>query len=259
MLCEIDGQKVDDAIHQINRYLAGRNHVGGFSGGKDSVVIKRLAEMSGIDVSWTYNVTGIDPPELIRFIKQRHADVSWRFPKKPFFARVPEKGMPTRGFRWCCEEYKEARLPRGTVFVAGIRAEESPRRARDWGAFTTHKRSNTSVLSPILDWNEGDVWAFIEQENLPYCSLYDEDFSRLGCVGCPLSSVKAKCREFGRWPKYKRLWWVACQELWDRRKGTRQRDGREWFASALFYGPDDFFDWWLNNKRTLPKGKGALD
>ena len=249
--------RIDSAISAMRKHEPPGGYVGGFSGGKDSVVIKRLAVIAAVDVAWRYNVTGIDPPELIRFIKRHHPGVSWRFAKKPFFQRVPEKGIPTRRFRWCCEEYKECPPPKGSVFVAGTRAEESPRRAKAWGEFSKHKRSNTWTLSPIIDWTEADVWDFIEQENLPYCSLYDEDFSRLGCVGCPLSSTIAKRREFKRWPRYEMLWRKALHELWLRRAGTRQRDGREWFGSTLFGGEDDLWEWWIDNNRALPKAKGT--
>lgn len=29
-----------------------------------------------------------------------------------------------------------------------------------------------TVLNPIIDWTEADVWGYIEDETLPYCSLY---------------------------------------------------------------------------------------
>ena len=46
-----------------------------FSGGKDSCVIKELARMAGVAFLPVYNVTTIDPPELVRFIKREHPDV----------------------------------------------------------------------------------------------------------------------------------------------------------------------------------------
>lgn len=248
---------VGRALHRLISHEPPGGYVGGFSGGKDSVVIKRLAEIAGVRIVWRYNVTSIDPPELIRFIKAHHKDVAWRFAKKPFFQRMPEKGIPTRQFRWCCEEYKECRPPKGSIFVAGTRAEESPRRAKAWGTFSKHKRSGTWTLSPILDWSEGEVWEFIADEGLPYCSLYDEDFSRLGCVGCPLSSTIAKKREFKRWPRYETLWKKALHELWLRRAGTKQRDGREWFGSALFADEGALWEWWIDNNRTLPKAEAG--
>jgi len=44
------------------------------------------------------------------------------------------------------------------------------------------------MVAPIFDWTDEDVWAYIRDRNLPYCSLYDEGFKRLGCIGCPMAS-----------------------------------------------------------------------
>ena len=51
-----------------------------YSGGKDSIVIKRLAEMAGVKFEAHYNVTSVDPPELVRFIKKQK-DVYFDVPK----------------------------------------------------------------------------------------------------------------------------------------------------------------------------------
>ena len=85
------------ALLQANAPSDGAPYYGCFSGGKDSVVIKELARMAGVPVEWHYNVI-IDPPELMRFIKQRHPDVKWlRCKHGPFFNRIKQKLMlPTR-------------------------------------------------------------------------------------------------------------------------------------------------------------------
>ena len=101
------------ALLQMHAPADGSPYYGCFSGGKDSVVIKELARMAGVKIEWHYNVI-IDPPELMRFIKDHHPDVEWIYAthkrgplkgqrKSHFFRRIKEKLLvPTRFRRWCC-------------------------------------------------------------------------------------------------------------------------------------------------------------
>lgn len=225
-------------------------YYGCFSGGKDSCVIKELAEMAGVAIDWHYNVTTIDPPELIYFMREHHPDVIWERNKRGrnFFAALVAKGFPTRRFRWCCSEFKEGNLPAGRRVVFGIRAVESPRRAANWQLFTRHRKTGDYVVNPILHWRDDDVWRFIHERNLPYCTLYDEGWKRLGCIGCPMSGRVGRRRDFARWPGYERAWRRAFSQLWDRRAGTMQRNGNPWSGSALFGSSDEMFDWWVNDE-----------
>ena len=40
-----------------------------FSGGKDSVVVKRLLDMAGVPYTARFSRTSVDPPELLDFIR----------------------------------------------------------------------------------------------------------------------------------------------------------------------------------------------
>jgi len=219
-----------------------------FSGGKDSVVLKRIAEMAGVRFVPVYHVTTIDPPELVQFIKRVHPDVRWSRPKRPMMALVPERGLPTRKMRWCCQEFKEQSVSGGWQ-ATGVRAAESPRRKAAWKTVTrwTARGPETWMLAPILYWSDEDVWKFIRDQHVPYCSLYDEGFKRLGCVGCPMAG-NGRTRQFARWPRYEALWRKAAHKLWNRRVGSMQRDGvTEWFGSAFFANADEMFAWWCGN------------
>lgn len=107
----------------------------GFSGGKDSVVVLDLVRRSGVKHEVYYSATGIDPPELVRFIKKYYPDVIWKRPNykghKSFFGMIPaHHAVPTKLARWCCDELKK--FPTLSVplkiRIMGIRAEESVRR-----------------------------------------------------------------------------------------------------------------------------------
>lgn len=229
-----------------------------FSGGKDSITIKRLADMAGVPYEARYRVTTIDPPPLVRFIREHHPDVIWDHPKVPFFALMPRRGIPMRKGRWCCQEYKETKTTGGRVGILGVRAAESPRRAANWTVFSKHGPGNKPSLAPILHWPDDAVWEFIRSEQLPYCNLYDQGFKRLGCVGCPMAREAGRKMEFARWPRYERLWRQAFDRLWERKAGTLQKrgpnKGKEWMFSAKFRTAREAFDWWLSDA-SLPKGE----
>lgn len=80
-------------------------------------------------------------------------------------------------------------------------------------------RTTKTLVNPIIDWEEEDVWEFLNDNNIPHCSLYDEGFKRLGCIGCPLSGSKNMERDFARWPKYKELYIKAFQRMIDNHPG----------------------------------------
>ena len=79
-------------------------------------------------------------------------------------------------------------------------------------------RTRKTMVNPIVDWTEDDVWGFLDGNNIPHCCLYDEGFTRLGCIGCPLSGTSGMIRDFERWPKYKELYLRAFGKMLDARK-----------------------------------------
>lgn len=80
-------------------------------------------------------------------------------------------------------------------------------------------RTTKTLVNPIIDWEEEDVWEFLNSNGIQHCSLYDEGFKRLGCIGCPLSGSKNMERDFARWPKYKELYIKAFQRMIDNHPG----------------------------------------
>ena len=67
--------KVNLSIKRLKEFEPKEGYYLAFSGGKDSIVIKKLAEIAGVRFDSHYNNTTIDPPELIYFIRKFHPDV----------------------------------------------------------------------------------------------------------------------------------------------------------------------------------------
>lgn len=78
------------------------------------------------------------------------------------------------------------------------------------------------LVSPIFNWTDKDVWYFLnEVAKVPHCSLYDEGYTRIGCILCPMSTPKSKLRDIKRFPHVKRNWIEAIKSI--RRVGGIKR------------------------------------
>lgn len=72
--------KVETAIKRIKMFEPEEGYYLSFSGGKDSVTVKALIDMANVKYDAHYNVTSVDPPELVQFIKREHPDVIFEYP-----------------------------------------------------------------------------------------------------------------------------------------------------------------------------------
>lgn len=277
--------KVEKAIQRLQTYEPPEGYYLCFSGGKDSCVIKALADMAGVKYDAHYSVSSVDPPELVRFIKEAHPDVIFDIPKdkngRPvsMWTLIANDTMPpTRIARYCCRYLKE-NGGKGRLKVTGVRWGESVNRKNSHSEVTfadkktlkiieeeldemdyavTKKgnavlrldnrenarivemcyKNHTTMVNPIIDWTEEEVWEFLKENHIPYCSLYDEGFKRLGCIGCPMGRKEQRLYELERWPKYKNLYLIAFGKMLEQRKA---RDRGE-----LWTTPEEVMEWWID-------------
>ena len=220
-----------------------------FSGGKDSCVIKHLASVAGVRFDPWYNNTTIDPPELVRFIKRHHGDVRWSEPEHGnMFYRIATNpaAPPTRQWRWCCSEYKEGN-GNGRVKIFGVRAAESRTRKHFWRDLSTDLQRDVCVC-PVVYWTDAQIWEYIRANRLPYCELYDEGWTRLGCVACPLKSERQQESDFRRWPHYEKMWKRSVIANWEKWKDVPNSKTGEPRFHARFKTGEEFWHWWLTHK-----------
>ena len=242
-----------------------------FSGGKDSQVLLALVEMAGVKYHAEMQVTSVDSPNLMRFVRKHYPQVKLNLPKRNMRKLILDKGMlPTRNARFCCSELKE-QAGVGCCTCIGIRKAESVKRAKrhpievigqrigydivdgelheqnNWGGqlFDNEQSVNVYcvggkdkvVISPIFEWTDNDVWEFIHKHKLPYCDLYDKGFHRIGCLFCPMALPREKARELRMFPKFaERVYIRAIRDL--------MQEGKY----EVFDTPEQVFQWWISDK-----------
>ena len=162
----------------------------GFSGGKDSIVIEKLMQLSKLKYKSYFSNTGMEFPEIIQFIKKYYPNCIFLSPSRNFWHLVTSRNPPLSSKRWCCIELKKRPSWRIPYYhrVMGIRKEESRKRSKynRINHFSTNKNQRPEHIQyyPILNWKEYQVWEFIEYFKLPYPIIYDNDIGKTGCIVC---------------------------------------------------------------------------
>jgi phosphoadenosine phosphosulfate reductase len=116
----------------------------------------------------------------------------WRAVEERYGVRVEvHDALPLDGEAWsterCCGEAKVASLSRALTgldaWVTGVRREQAATRtaAPKLGWDEAH---GLWKASPLADWSERDVWAFIAEHDLPYHPLHDRGYASIGCAPC---------------------------------------------------------------------------
>lgn len=85
---------VEESIDFLRRHEPQEGYFVGFSGGKDSIVTLELCRMAGVKHEAYFTHTGIEPPELLKFIRAHYPQVRWLRPAKSFFAFVQTNAPP---------------------------------------------------------------------------------------------------------------------------------------------------------------------
>ena len=165
---------------------------------------------------------------------------------------------PSRWKRFCCVYLKEYTLIDSTqALITGVRASESRQRKMNRALIEMGKGKRTKInkicegnaeifkaytkpriVNPIYGWSEADVWQFLKDRGVQSCSLYNEGWKRLGCIGCPMASKKQRARDFARWPQYAKMWIRALDQLDKEKLPPKLKEA--WSTG------EKAFEWYLN-------------
>ena len=251
-----------------------------YSGGKDSDCIRILAELAGVKFEIHHNLTTVDAPETIRYIKTISGVIidKARYPDgthKTMWNLIVKKRMPpTRIMRYCCTELKE-QGGKGRKKITGVRADESRNRAENSGVvkiigkpktmqkmaektdidysvtkmgglvlnydnsetrrFVEHcYRTTSTMVNPIIDWTESEVWEFLHYYGCESNPLYKCGNSRIGCIGCPYAKKSKRIAEFKKYPTYKTAYIQAFEKML-----------KNMHSNVSWKTGEDVFYWWL--------------
>lgn len=237
-----------------------------FSGGKDSIVLYRIAELAKVKFFAEMSVTTIDPPELMRYIRKNYPQVKLNRPDINFYELIKKKKMlPTRMKRYCCAYLKE-QAGTGTTTLVGVRAAESVRRAKRKEIEIQGHKDNTELLDqfnrneelshtcvkgkdkiiimPIFHWTDKDIWNFIREQEMDYCQLYDEGSKRIGCIFCPMANKKSIAKDRKKYPRIEKEIKKSIQYILDNKEDFLTQvtiNGRRMNA-------DEVFEWWISKE-----------
>lgn len=104
----------------------------------------------------------------------------------------------------CCHIRKVEPLKRAlagkSVWITGLRAEHSLNR-NDMQILEWDEVNQVIKYNPLLHWSTEEVWAYINQHNVPYNSLHDKGFVSIGCAPCTRAIKPGEDFRAGRW------WW----------------------------------------------------
>jgi len=194
-------------LDRLRAFEPDEGYVLAYSGGKDSDCLLALAKEAGVRFEAVHHLTTVDPPEVVAHVKA-HPEVTITRSGTSMYKLIKRKGLPSAVRRWCCQHLKEHKYPHRIV-LTGVRWSESARRSTRRMVETAYRCKSQRFLHPILDWKAADVWGYLRARGVETCCLYDEGWTRLGCVCCPLGTTGE--REAARWPRIA----ASLRRAWD--------------------------------------------
>lgn len=214
---------------------------------------------------------------------------------KTMWSLIIQKEIPpTRLARFCCKELKESGTPH-RLCALGVREAESRNRqgrntfsTRGTNKATAHyyslnhaeevhqesqeiqdenwdcllikamKEHKDTMVNPIYEWLDEDIWDYIKTENMIVNPLYSKGYQRVGCIGCPLASPKMRIKEFTDYPTYKQMYINTFEKMLRKREANGKDDvtGRD--AYHCWRTGEDVFSWWMEEYKKIPKGQMSL-
>ena len=176
-----------------------------FSGGKDSTVTSHLVNraLGTNKVLHIFGDTTLEFPYTLEYKKRFNKNeeskgiriLTAKNREKNFEDLCQVVGPPSRVMRWCCTVFKTGAIQKtiasafkdknNILSFQGIRHSESASRSKYERESESPKISKQTVVSPIIDWIDYDVWLYILTTKIDFNQAYRLGWTRVGCWCCP--------------------------------------------------------------------------
>jgi len=103
-------------------------------------------------------------------------------------------------------------------------------------------RTTSTMVNPIIDWEDNDVWDFLHYYGCKSNPLYECGFRRIGCIGCPMGGAKSMKKEFALYPKYKENYIRAFDRMLKRREDLGKPP-----LDRIGNTGEAVFKWWIGD------------
>ena len=206
-----------------------------------------------------HNHTTVDAPETVRYIRSI-PKIEISYPELTMWQLIVKKKMPpTRLARYFCEKLNERGVfvkiigKKATTLKAAEEQGVDYRQTKQGGIvlnndnaetrrFVEHcYRTTSTMVNPIVDWSESDVWEFLHYYGCQSNPLYQCGENRIGCIGCPMQNFKGMKRDFYKYPKYRALYVRA----FDKMLLARKEAGLE--TSEAWSDGEHVMRWWVGD------------
>ena len=150
---------------------------------------------------------------------------------------------------------------RQAIFFSLDHTEEVHREAKDrdpvWDCtlIKVMREHGDTVVNPIYEWTDGDIWEYINENHIKTNPLYECGYHRVGCIGCPLATYKQKMKEFSDYPKYK----DAYIRTFDRMLVELKKKKGDDFKAEGWTDGEAVFEWWIEERKRNVKGQLSFD
>lgn len=178
-----------------------------FSGGKDSTVTSDLVlrALNTTQIAHIFGDTTLEFPQTLDYIarfRKEHPKIlvmTAENKEKDFMELCQQIGPPSRVMRWCCTVFKTGAITRkieamfrGKTHIVtfyGIRRSESINRSKYERESDSPKIAKQTVISPIIDWYDFDIWLYLLTRKIDFNDAYRLGYTRVGCWCCPNNSL----------------------------------------------------------------------